>query len=140
MGRRPWERWCKTKVGLCPPFVPPTASAIPFTNSVFPAPRSPSRAMTSPASSTCPRRRPRSRVSSTDAVSTKVFVAGSFDAFEVGAVAEPNARPRVDVADDCQGEVDPLEDVPGSGDASGRGRADQLEVFRIFDGQPPILG
>src|ERR1700730_7979784 len=140
MGRRPWERWCKTKVGLCTPLVTPSASAIPFTSSVFPAPRSPSRAMTSPASSTCPRRRPRSRVSSTDAVSTKVLVAGSFDAFETRAVPKPNARRGFDLADDRQRDVDPLEDALRGGDASGRRRADQFEVLRIVDGQPPFLG
>src|ERR1700732_4758214 len=132
-------RWCKTKVGLCTPLVTPSASAMPFTSSVFPVPRSPSRAMTSPASRTCPSRRPRSRVCSTDAVSTKVFVSGSFEGFEARAVPKPNARPGFDLADDRQGEVDALEDALRGGDASGRGRADQLEVLRIFDGQRPFL-
>src|SRR5256714_15142818 len=112
---------------------------MPFTSSVLPVPRSPSRAMTSPASTTSPRRRPRARVSSVDAVSTKVFVAGPFHLFEPLAIPQPNARPAFDLSDHGQGEADTLEDAPGSDDPAGRGRADQLEVLGIFHGQRPFL-
>src|SRR2546427_3838025 len=112
---------------------------MPFTSSVFPVPRFPSRAMTSPASTTCPRRRPSSRVSSTDVVSTKVFIAGSVEPFHSRAVAEPNAAASVDLSDHGQWEVDALEDAPGGRDPRGRRRADQFEVLGVADGERPLL-
>src|ERR1700682_5476139 len=112
---------------------------MPFTSSVFTLPSSPSRAMTSPASATCPRRRPSSRVSSTDAVSTKVFIPGAFEPFHARPVPQPNAGPRVDLAHNGQGEVDALEDAPRRGDACGWCSAYQLEVLRVLDGERPIL-
>src|ERR1700737_3482022 len=106
---------------------------MPFTSSVLPVPSSPSRAMTSPASATCPRRRPSSRVSSTDSVSTKVFIPGAFEPFHARPVPQPNAGTRVDLADNAQGEVDALEDAPRRGDPCGWRSADQLEVLGVFD-------
>src|SRR5207302_4982722 len=111
---------------------------MPFTSSVFPVPRSPSSAIMSPGSRTCPRRRPSSRVCSTDAVSTKVFIAGAFEPFHPRAVAQPNSRSRVNLAHHGQWELDALEDAPGRGDARGRCRADQLEVLGILDGERPF--
>src|SRR5438132_496722 len=88
---------------------------MPFTSSVFPVPRSPSSAMMSPGSRTCPRRRPSSRVSATDVVSTKVFIPGPFEPFHPRAVLEPNPGSRVNLAHHGQWELDALEHAPGPG-------------------------
>src|SRR5438876_7082668 len=112
---------------------------MPFTSSVFPVPRSPSIAMMSPGSRTCPRRRPSSRVSATDVVSTKVFIPGPFEPFHPRAVAEPNPGSRVNLAHHGQRDFDALEHAPGHGDACRRCRADQLEVLGILDGERPFL-
>src|SRR3979411_1436545 len=112
---------------------------MPFTSSVFPVPSPPSSAMTSPASTTCPRRRPSSRVSSADAVSTKVFIPGSFEPLYPRAVSKPNPGLRVDLADHRQREIEALEETPGRGDARGGAGADQLEVLRVLYGQRPVF-
>src|SRR5207248_659769 len=99
----------------------------------------PSSATMSPDSRTCPRRRPSSRVSATDAVSTKVFIPGALQPFHPRAVAEPNPRSRVNLAHHGQWELDALEDTPGGRDARRRCRADQLEVLGILHGERPFL-
>src|SRR5205823_4188055 len=84
-------------------------------------------------------RRPSSRVSATDAVSTKVFIPGALQPFHPRAVAEPNPRSRVNLAHHGQWELDALEDAPGGGDARRWCRADQLEVLGILHGERPFL-
>src|SRR5207253_1072777 len=80
---------------------------MPFTSSVFPVPRSPSSAMMSPGSRTCPRRRPSSRVSATDVVSTKVFIPGPFEQslnLAIETVADIAADPDAGVDQDAPGD------------------------------------
>src|SRR5438874_2886567 len=87
---------------------------MPFTSSVFPVPRSPSSAMMSPGSRTCPRRRPSSCVSSTEAVSTKMFIACSeaWNNDELPVDAYPNAATALEGADDRELEVEVTAQTP----------------------------
>src|ERR1700737_4221272 len=112
---------------------------MPLTSSVFPVPRSPSRPMTSPASSAAPIRRPRARVSSTDAVLTEVLIAGRLQAFDPGAVAKPNPGIPVDLAHQGQWHVDAFQGALRDPHARLWGGADQLEILGVAHRQRPFL-
>src|ERR1700674_5621455 len=102
---------------------------MPLTSSVLPVPRSPSRPITSPASSVAPSRRPSALVSSTDSVLTEVLIAGLLEAFHPRAIAEANPGAPFDLPHHRQWNLDALKGALRDPDAGTRRSADQLEIF-----------
>src|SRR5260370_40061993 len=117
---------------------------MPLTNSVFPVPRSPSRPITSPASSAAPSRRPSALVSSTDVVLTdapltEVLIASLLHAFHPGAVAIANPGALIDLPHNGQCDLDSFQGALCDPHARwGRG-ADQFEIFGVGDRERPLL-